>query len=126
MFAFIKNSCDNKVNKSKLAIQKRNLEYFLEKSQLSTIQKENLLIDQLKHISSNLESSLKKRNLAKKALSEITKLYQKGRAGIDQVLRAEESLINTERGFVNFISQREKINYQLAALYGELKGFVLQ
>ena len=79
---------------------------------------------QLTYLDKNLASVTTRYSLAKKTLKEYNKLYNRGRADLDQVIRAEESLISTEESFIQYKSKREKLFYALMDLYGELQEFV--
>jgi len=68
----------------------------------------------------NIESVADRYELSKKTVDEFNKLYNKGRANLDQVLRAEEELIQTEQAFVQYNVQRELEIYSLYDLYGKL------
>ena len=62
--------------------------------------------------------------LAQKSLSEYNNLYRLGRVNLDQVIRAEEELINTQKNLAdNLFSQRD-LYLQLASLYGNLKDYL--
>ena len=83
------------------------------------------LISQLKILDQNLKSIVSRYNLAKSSLAEYNRLYSRGRVSLDQVIRSEEDLINTEKSFVQYKVQREKAYYSLLDIYGELtKSFL--
>ncbi len=108
--------------------------YFLEESLIKR-KKENLaknillsertLLKKIEILNQNLESAQKRKSLARKVLKEYNKLYNRGRVDLDNVIRAEESLISTELSFVNFLSERNKASYQLAYLYGNISTYIL-
>ncbi len=90
------------------------------------IEHENALKSQLYLINQRLQSNKKRVRLANNSLNEYSKLYRKGRADLDQVIRAEEEVINTERGLAQLISNSNEIFYQLHFLYGSLENFLLK
>lgn len=79
---------------------------------------------QLELLDKNINSVISRYSLAKKTVDEYNKLYNRGRANLDQVIRAEEDLINTEVSFVQYKVQREKLYYTLLDLYGQLNEVV--
>ena len=78
------------------------------------------LISALDVLDQNIKSVVNRYNLAVSSLKEYNRLYSRGRVSLDQVIRAEEDLINTEKSFVQFKVEREKSYYSLLDLYGEL------
>lgn len=84
--------------------------------------KKKSLKEQIEKTDENIVSIGKKYRLAKKVLKEYNRLYNRGRADLDSVIRAEEDLIRTERDFFNFLTLRE--NKRVALLH--LQSLVLQ
>jgi len=76
-------------------------------------------------LSRNINSSRQRIGLAQVALREYNKLYELGRATLDQVIRAEEDLIQTQRKLSDYLSQKRILVASLAKLYGELTIFLL-
>ena len=115
-----------KVARAKNNIELKVAEMETKKLKLNFLKSEESLLTQIELLEKNLVSVKSTKELAKKALKEMTKLYNRGRADLDQVIRAEESLINTERDFVQYLSHRENLIYKLASLYGTLEEYLLK
>lgn len=81
---------------------------------------------QVKLLDETIELTSKRKTLADRALVEYTKLYRRGKADLDQVIRAEEDLINTERSLAQNLSQRRLLSFSLASVYGNLLEFILE
>lgn len=113
-----------KVSRALNNIDLRVTEMETKKLKLNFSKTEESLLSQLELLEKNLVSVKQRKELTKSALKEMTKLYNRGRADLDQVIRAEESLINTERNFVQYLAQREGLIYKLAALYGTLEEYL--
>lgn len=96
----------------------------VDKLKLNFLKSEESLLTQIDLLEKNLVSVKSRKDLALVALQEMTKLYNRGRADLDQVIRAEESLINTEKSFVQYLAQREGLIYKLASLYGTLEEYL--
>lgn len=94
------------------------------KLKINFLKTEESLLSQLELLEKNLVSVKERKSLTQSALKEMTKLYNRGRADLDQVIRAEESLINTERNFIQYLAQREGLVYKLASLYGTLEEYL--
>jgi len=75
----------------------------------------------IKRLDKNIGSVANRYKLAKKTVKEYNRLYNRGRANLDQVIRAEEDLINTESAFVEYKIAREKQFYGLLDIYGQLE-----
>lgn len=115
-----------KVARAKNNIELKTTEMETSKLKLNFLKSEESLLTQIQLLEKNLVSVKGRKELTKKALKEMTKLYNRGRADLDQVIRAEESLINTERNFVQYLAQRESLIYKLASLYGTLGEYLLK
>ncbi|MBT7610017.1 MAG: TolC family protein [Bacteriovoracaceae bacterium] len=87
---------------------------------------ESMLKIRIETLNTNLKSAKVRKILARKALKEYNKLYNRGRADLDSVIRAEEKLINTEKTFVAYLAERDKACYQLSYLYGGIKRYILE
>jgi len=96
-----------------------------EKLQSDVVQSEKSIKDQIKLLTVNLDSAKSRIKLAKRALAEYNRLYGRGRADLDQLIQAEETLINTEINYVQYHSQRERLVHSLAFLYGSLRKFLV-
>lgn len=68
----------------------------------------------------NLVISEKRLTFARQNLQENNRLYNIGRIDIDRLLRAEEDLLNTQRGFVANWFEYEQAVSEKASLYGKL------
>jgi outer membrane protein len=97
----------------------------LEKFAQDALQSEKSIQDQIAILDTNILSAKRRLSLSKLALREYNKLYSKGRADLDQLIAAEETLINTEVNFIQYLAQRERLIHGLAFLYGNLKSFML-
>ena len=96
----------------------------LESSQANLDQSENSLKRQIAFLQDNIASVKERLQLSQRALGEYNRLYDRGRANLDQVIRAEEAFIETEISYVNYLAQRELSVYRLSYLYGQLQSFI--
>jgi len=115
-----------KIARAKNNIELKTTEMEKEKLKINFSKSEESLLAQLELLEKNLKSVKDRKDLALKALKEMTKLYNRGRADLDQVIRAEESLINTERNFIQYLAEREGMIFRLASLYGTLEEYLLK
>ncbi|CAM9889755.1 unnamed protein product [Chrysoparadoxa australica] len=115
-----------KVEKTRALVNYNTSKLRLEKLTSDVAQTEKSIVDQVKLLDKNLESSKKRLSLAKAALKEYNRLYGRGRADLDQLIQAEETLINTEINHVQYLSQRERLVHSLAFLYGSLRQFLIK
>ncbi|MCY4524110.1 MAG: TolC family protein [Halobacteriovoraceae bacterium] len=81
---------------------------------------EESLIKKLLQLEKNILSVEKRIKLAKSVLKQYNNLYRLGKRDLDQVINAEESLINTERSFIGYLVEKEKVLAKLASLRGQL------
>ncbi len=79
------------------------------------------ILRSIKSLDKNINSVVNRYRLANDTLKEYNRLYSRGRVSLDQVIRAEEDLITTEKAFVQYQVEREKRYYALLDLYGELE-----
>jgi outer membrane protein len=114
-----------KVEKTRALVNHQTTKLRLEKLTSDVFQSEKSIKDQINLLSENLKSSTRRLELAQAALKEYNRLYARGRADLDQLIQAEETLINTEINHVQYLSQREILIHSLAFLYGDLRGFLL-
>ncbi len=114
-----------KVEKTRSLVNLKTSKLQLERLQKNVIQTEKSIKDQINLLSANLKSSKKRLQLARKALKEYNKLYERGRADLDRLIQAEETLIDTEISHIQYLAQRERLIHSLAFLYGDLRGFLL-
>lgn len=115
-----------KIARAKNNIELRSTEMETSKLRINFSKTKESLIAQIALLEKNLTSVKTRKLLAETALKEMTKLYNRGRADLDQVIRAEESLISTERSLVNYLAQRENLTYRIASLYGTLQEYLLR
>jgi len=88
-------------------------------------QTESFLKSKISILEENIKSVSERKGIATKVLKEYTRLYQLGRADLDQLIRAEENLIATEVSHVNYLANREMIISELASLYGVLEKYLI-
>lgn len=115
-----------RVEEQKVQIDQQVASEKLKKLKISLQESVKELQKQIKILDETIELTSKRKDLADKALAEYTKLYRRGKADLDQVIRSEEDLINTERALVQNISQRQILAYSLATIYGSLDEFVME
>lgn len=115
-----------KIEDQKVAIDEKLAAAKTEKLSVSLNESSREFIKQIQLLNETVDSSRKRMSLAKSALDEYTKLYKRGKADLDQVIRAEEDLILTERSLVQNISQRQSLHFTLSSLYGNLRSYLLK
>lgn len=115
-----------KVEKTRALVNYNTSKLRLEKLTNDVAQTEKSIVDQVALLDKNLQSSKRRLSLAKSALKEYNRLYARGRADLDQLIQAEETLINTEINHVQYLSQRERLVHSLAFLYGDLRSFLIK
>lgn len=101
-------------------LNKMKAQYDLKKSEIAASENAEQGKTKIKILEKNISSVLKRYELAIKTVEEFNKLYNRGRANFDQVIRAEEELISTEQYFVQYSVKREVELYSLYDVYGEL------
>ncbi len=109
-----------KVEETKARVQFETAKLKRDRLAINVAQIEKSIMDQIKVLEDNLKSSTSRLKLAQSALDEYTSLYGRGRADLDQLIAAEETLIQTQINHVQYQSQREQLTYQLSFLYGKL------
>ncbi len=107
-------------------IQLKLAQHKFDKTKVNISQTEKLFKERISLINLNLKSVTERRELVIKKLNEYNRLYKRGRADLEQVIRAEEDLINTEISFARYLSSREGLIYGLAGLYGTLTSELTQ
>ena len=115
-----------KVEKTRALVNYNTSKLRYEKLNNDVLQTEKSIKDQITLLDKNLTSSKRRVELATLALKEYNRLYSRGRADLDQLIQAEETLITTEINHVQYLSQREILVHSLAFLYGDLRGFLTQ
>ncbi len=96
----------------------------LQKSRTDAAQSVEVLKGHVALLQRNIASARERLELSLKALREYNQLYDRGRANLDQVIRAEEAFIETEISYVNYVAEREISVYRLSHLYGQLPTFI--
>lgn len=114
-----------KVEKTRALVNYNTTRLRLQKFTSDVFQSEKSIKDQISLLSENMESSKKRLELAQTALKEYNRLYARGRADLDQLIQAEETLISTEINHVQYLSQREILLHSLAFLYGDLRSYLV-
>jgi outer membrane protein TolC len=114
-----------RVEKTRALVNYNTTRLRLEKFAQDTLQSERSIQDQIVILDKNILSAKRRLGLANQALGEYNKLYSKGRADLDQLISAEETLINTEVNYIQYLALRERLIHGLAFLYGNLKSFML-
>ena len=112
-----------KVNQAQIDLDFTGLE--LEKTVENIKIQDQSLMEKISQLKKNITSAKKRKTLAKKVLREYNNLYRLGRRDLDQVISAEESLINTERSFIRYLVDKEKLLAQWASLRGELLNLLI-
>ena len=115
----------DEVEKAKVKVQLSSAQMEQQKLKRSFEQNVSFLKSRLNLLEINISSALNRVKLANRVLVEYNKLYNLGRADIDQVIRAEEDLINTEKSFVQYLANRDSLLANMATLFGSLKDYVL-
>lgn len=113
-----------KVEKQQALIQKMLKDKELEVFEQNFGYSELSLVKQFRINEENIKLSAKRLEIAKKSLREFNRLYNKGRASLENVIRSEEDLINTERSYINYLANNKKIVFRLSHMYGSLKEYL--
>ncbi|WP_372653427.1 TolC family protein [Halobacteriovorax sp.] len=93
---------------------------------LTLKEQESSLLQRQKEVDVLLVSATKRLELANKTLKEYNRLYSRGRATLDQVIRAEEDLISTQESYVNYLYLKDSNFSTLAYLRGKLQEAVIK
>ncbi len=125
-FSWPLGSLPQSIEKAKARLNLETSKKRLEKTRYNLKESERALKNQIALLDKNIISVKRRLKLSAKALREYNKLYGKGRADLDQVIRAEETLIGTEVSYVNYLAQRERLVHNLSYLFGQLKSFILE
>jgi len=111
-----------KLEKQKANITKTQAEYSLKAINKNlTFQKEQIKKSIITYNKKVNFQKLKK-VLALKTLREMNRMYSKGRVDFDKVIRAEESLIQTESSYFQSVLDYKKAVLNLYFLYGEVES----
>ena len=114
-----------KAEKAKLFASLQSTRYEQEQKEHNLQNSEQLVQQQLEQLDQNISSVKDRLELADKVLREYNKLYNLGRADLDQVISAEEGLIGTEKSFIGYLVQRDNLLASLSFLYGNLGEYLL-
>lgn len=114
-----------KLEKAKARLNFETSKKLLEGKESSLDKTEQILKKNLRQLDKNIEFSKERLILAEKTLKEYNRLYNRGRSGLDQVIRAEESLINTQVSHLRYLANRREVLFNLASLYGNLENYIL-
>lgn len=93
---------------------------------LTLKEQEGSLLRRQKEVDVLLKSASKRLELANKTLEEYNRLYSRGRATLDQVIRAEEDLISTQQSYINYLYLKDSNFSTLAYLRGKLQQAVIK
>ncbi|MEH0860319.1 TolC family protein [Halobacteriovorax sp. DPLXC-1] len=104
-------------------INRMNTEYQQRLARVRTKNQLEALTNTMRLIDKTIDLVLKRHKLATLSVKEYNKLYSRGRADFDNVISAEERLINTENKYVEYISRREKLYFNLLDIYGKLEQY---
>ena len=103
-------------------IRVNEAEYLFHRSRLEK-QKQNTLY-QLSEMGEKITSARQRKELAEKALNDYNTLYRQGRADLDQVIRAEEDLIATQKSLAQYLSSRRDLYLLLSSLHGGVSTYL--
>ncbi len=80
---------------------------------------------QLELLARNIALAKERIIIAKRVLKEYTRLYRVGKTDLDQLIRAEETLISTEVSLLNYYISYEQKVADLSQLFGGVKNYLL-
>ena len=107
---------------SRLNIAKAQVSF--RKKELEREEEKTLI--QLTAVKEKILSARRRQNLARQSLAEYSAFYRRGRASLDQVIRAEEDLINTQKSLAQYIFLRTDLHLLLAVLHGNLETYLFE
>ena len=87
--------------------------------------REEEALHRLSELSAKISSVRERRGLAQRALRDYNDLYRRGMADLDQVISAEEDLIEAQRNLAEYLFSKRDIYLLLGFLYGNLKHYLL-
>jgi outer membrane protein TolC len=119
-------SVTERLAKESSAISLNKAKMVNRKQLLSLKQQETFLQRRIVEVEDLLKTALKRLKIAEKTLKEYNRLYTRGRANLDQVIRAEEDLITTQVSYVRYLLRRDTYYASQAYLYGNLKKAVFK
>ena len=103
-------------------INRMNTEYQQRLAKIRTKNQLDALKNTIRLIDKTIDLVLKRHQLATLSVKEYNRLYTRGRADFDNVITAEERLISTENKYVEYISRRQKLYFNLLDIYGKLEN----
>ncbi len=113
-----------KLEKAKARLNLESSKKLLDGTDNTLVKTEDIFKKKLEQLNKNIEFSKSRLVLAENTLKEYTKLYNRGRSDLDQVIRAEESLINTQVSHLRYIANRREVLFDLSSLYGTLEDYI--
>ncbi len=114
------------LTKQAAAIELNKVKMESRKVLLSLKEQESSLIKRQREVDILISSASKRLELSNKTLKEYNRLYSRGRATLDQVIRAEEELITTQQSYVNYLYLKDSNYSTLAFLRGKLQEAVIK
>jgi outer membrane protein len=102
-------------------LQKEVASYQLTSAKKSLEQTHDALVKQIEALKKNIGFAKSRIKLTKKSLGEYEKLYKRGRADFDQILQAEEAMIDTQSDYTRYYANHERLVYALANVYGAIR-----
>ena len=115
-----------KAEAQKVAIEQQMLRRYQENWSEVLIQTARTLGERHKILAKNLEVTIERVGLAKKALEAYNSLYAKGRVNLEQVITAEEQLILDEKLVISSRQSLATLTLEAQALAGRLVKFLYQ
>jgi len=115
-----------KLQKESSSIELNRAKMESRKTLLSLKEEEGALSKRLGEVDILIESALKRLDLSNKTLQEYNRLYSRGRATLDQVIRSEEDLISTQVSYVRYLFRRDTYTSKLAFIHGKLNEAVFK
>ena len=114
----------SRIGRVKSEIRVAEAEYSLEKQRVA--KEESVTLYRLSEMEERINSAQRRRELARLSLGDYNNLYTRGLADLDQVIRAEEDLINTQRSLAQYATSRQQLHLRLGLLYGNLLSYILR
>ncbi len=105
-------------------IAKQKSEYALSKISKNFSFQVDSFKREFKLLKNNIALAKERLVISKRVLQEYTRLYRVGKSDLDQLIRAEESLITTEKSLLNYYISYEQKTVSLASLYGHVVEYL--
>ncbi|ATH09198.1 hypothetical protein BIY24_14960 [Halobacteriovorax marinus] len=115
-----------RLSKQAASIELNKVKMQSRKVLLSLKEQESSLVKRQSEVETLLNSASERLELANKTLKEYNRLYSRGRATLDQVIRAEEELISTQQSYINYLYLKDSNFSTLAYYRGKLREAVLK